>query len=342
MSLLRDMNIRSLVVGTAFGFVLEKAKVFVSATVSGMLVMSISEHLNIFKRSHRPLVAALCGTQLASSANILGGALVGAGMTLSGACPGTVFAQLGAGVSSSLPTLTGAILGALSYGYFHKAVQSISKCYGSCTPTPTFDGGHSKRYITFSALGVSAATAGIVLLNTFRPWQVDLEAATHVAANATRPLSLTAPAWPPVASGVAIGSVQLLSILLAAGTIGASSVYPFLGARIAALLDKHLDTNAPFFKSYITKTETLAMAAGMVAGAAASAVLSGSHAGFAGQWEVDPWRAFAGGVALVYGSRMAGGCTSGHGISGMAQLNPASFITVASMFGGGYLVSMLV
>lgn len=46
-------------------------------------------------------------------------------------------------------------------------------------------------------------------------------------------------------------------------------------------------------------------------------------------------RAIAGGIALTIGGRLAGGCTSGHGISGMSMLSIASFITVAAMFVGG-------
>jgi uncharacterized membrane protein YedE/YeeE len=46
-------------------------------------------------------------------------------------------------------------------------------------------------------------------------------------------------------------------------------------------------------------------------------------------------RALAGGVALTFGGRLGGGCTSGHGISGMSMLSISSFIAVASMFIGG-------
>jgi uncharacterized membrane protein YedE/YeeE len=49
-----------------------------------------------------------------------------------------------------------------------------------------------------------------------------------------------------------------------------------------------------------------------------------------------------GGVLLTFGARIAGGCTSGHGISGMASLGLASFITVASMFGSGIGVGLLI
>ena len=46
-------------------------------------------------------------------------------------------------------------------------------------------------------------------------------------------------------------------------------------------------------------------------------------------------RAMVGGAALIVGARAAGGCTSGHGISGMSALSKASFVTIGAMFAGG-------
>ncbi len=42
-----------------------------------------------------------------------------------------------------------------------------------------------------------------------------------------------------------------------------------------------------------------------------------------------------GGIAIGYGSRMAGGCTSGHSISGLAMLNPPSLLASVGFFLGG-------
>jgi len=44
--------------------------------------------------------------------------------------------------------------------------------------------------------------------------------------------------------------------------------------------------------------------------------------------------ALAGGILLGLGARRAGGCTSGHGISGSIQLSPASIITACCFFIG--------
>lgn len=45
-----------------------------------------------------------------------------------------------------------------------------------------------------------------------------------------------------------------------------------------------------------------------------------------------------GGVLIGYGSRSAGGCPSGHSISGMALLNPPSILASAGFFVGGIII----
>lgn len=49
-----------------------------------------------------------------------------------------------------------------------------------------------------------------------------------------------------------------------------------------------------------------------------------------------------GGFLVGFGAAYAGGCTSGHGISGVADFQLPSFIAVASMFGAGMLTSWLI
>jgi uncharacterized membrane protein YedE/YeeE len=50
-------------------------------------------------------------------------------------------------------------------------------------------------------------------------------------------------------------------------------------------------------------------------------------------------QAFLGGVLLLFGARLAGGCTSGHMISGISQLTVGSFIFGASIFASGILTA---
>jgi uncharacterized protein len=46
------------------------------------------------------------------------------------------------------------------------------------------------------------------------------------------------------------------------------------------------------------------------------------------------------GVALGYGSRWAGGCTSGHGMSGCAAGSPDSLVMTATFFSVAVLVTL--
>lgn len=48
------------------------------------------------------------------------------------------------------------------------------------------------------------------------------------------------------------------------------------------------------------------------------------------------------GVLVGFGSRYAGGCTSGHGIVGLSSLSLESFIAVAGFFIGGLIMTWLI
>jgi uncharacterized membrane protein YedE/YeeE len=51
--------------------------------------------------------------------------------------------------------------------------------------------------------------------------------------------------------------------------------------------------------------------------------------------------AFLGGTIIMFGARMAGGCTSGHGISGSLQLALSSWVFFLTLFGFGILAAFL-
>jgi uncharacterized membrane protein YedE/YeeE len=51
--------------------------------------------------------------------------------------------------------------------------------------------------------------------------------------------------------------------------------------------------------------------------------------------------AFIAGFLMLLGARIADGCTSGHGLSGMAQLAVGSMVAVAAMFAGGIATATL-
>ena len=51
---------------------------------------------------------------------------------------------------------------------------------------------------------------------------------------------------------------------------------------------------------------------------------------------------FAGGLFIGFGTRLGNGCTSGHGIFGMSNLELSSFITTLSFMAGGILTTNLI
>lgn len=59
----------------------------------------------------------------------------------------------------------------------------------------------------------------------------------------------------------------------------------------------------------------------------------------------DPWKryamAFVGGVVVLYGARLAGGCTSGHMMSGLMQTAVSGYLFTAGAFSAGVPVALL-
>ena len=86
--------------------------------------------------------------------------------------------------------------------------------------------------------------------------------------------------------------------------------------------------------------------AGLAGGVLTAAVLGDFHLHGYGALgaHVRPWLLvpllLVGGVAIGYGARWAGGCTSGHGIAGCSARSPASFVTTAVFFGVAVLLTL--
>lgn len=54
------------------------------------------------------------------------------------------------------------------------------------------------------------------------------------------------------------------------------------------------------------------------------------------------WAVLVGGGLLVgFGTRMCGGCSSGHGLSGCSRLQPGSLVSTAAFFGSGVAAALL-
>ncbi|MCB9948916.1 MAG: YeeE/YedE family protein [Rhodospirillaceae bacterium] len=165
--------------------------------------------------------------------------------------------------------------------------------------------------------------------------------------------TLTDRVWSPYLAGVIIGLLQIPAFLLADTALGASSSFVTAAGFLASTVDSGV-AQIDYFVSHMTSGKYFwqsALVIGIAIGAFVSARASRSgRPSFSGAWTrlvgvrsfwARSAMAFAGGFVMLLGARIAGGCTSGHGISGMAQLAIGSFAAVAAMFAGGILVASL-
>lgn len=168
-----------LAMGVVFGFALEKSrvfepgvivgqmqlrnftmlKVFLSAVITGLVVLAALHYAGLIKLHPKATLLA---------ADVVGGLLLGAGIALAGACPGTVFAQLGAGYRDARLTLAGGLLGALVFTYFEPVLAPSLKIgnHGKLT----LDGVLGMPFWVV-ALGFAVLLlASVIGLERWRPW----------------------------------------------------------------------------------------------------------------------------------------------------------------------------
>lgn len=159
-------------------------------------------------------------------------------------------------------------------------------------------------------------------------------------------------AWNPYLVGALIGLLSMATFYLSNKPLGVSTAYARLAGLLGYLFSKPHTDSLKFFQDKTPKVEWEVMLVfGIVGGAWLAAVSGGEFqavlvpAMWAEQFGASPALrlgvAFAGGVIMAFGARLAGGCTSGHGISGALQLSVGSWIALAAFFIGGVATAAL-
>lgn len=163
-----------------------------------------------------------------------------------------------------------------------------------------------------------------------------------------------ASSWSPYLVGSLIGLLSWFSFILSKKPLGTSTSYARASARLGAIFigDSVLDWK--YYQKYKPELEWQSMLViGIVIGSFISAIFSGDfNLTFRPLTEFESvlnqtllgriFSAFSGGILLGFGSRLAGGCTSGHGISGAFQLSIASWISLIAFFVGGAAAAFLI
>ena len=165
--------------------------------------------------------------------------------------------------------------------------------------------------------------------------------------------------WNPYIAGALVGLLAIVSVYATTQLLGKST---YLGAsttfvRAAGLLEQAVAPERVASNQYFTKEKVrvdwqFMLVVGIFLGALISSRSDGS---FKSETVPPIWEkrfgpsagkralgAILGGIVAMVGARMADGCPSGHGLSGMMQLSVSSFVALIMFFLVGAIVAALV
>lgn len=164
---------------------------------------------------------------------------------------------------------------------------------------------------------------------------------------------MTRPRWNPYVVGACIGVLSWLVFAIVDKPLGIStSISAASGATVMPLVGQPAVADNPYWASHMPKWDYgMLFLVGTFLGALISALISRD-------WRIETvprvWQqtyghspikrltaAFLGGILVLYGARMAGGCTSGHGISGSLQLAVSSWLFFLVLFISGVITAQL-
>ncbi len=165
--------------------------------------------------------------------------------------------------------------------------------------------------------------------------------------------------WSPYLAGALLGLLAIASVYASTALLGKSN---YLGAsttfvRAAGLAERsvaadHVTANEYFVKTKVKVDWQFMLVVGIFLGALISSTTDKS---FKIEHVPPIWQqrfgssigkraagAFFGGIVAMVGARLASGCPSGHGLSGMMQLSVSSFVALAMFFAFGVMVATFV
>lgn len=164
---------------------------------------------------------------------------------------------------------------------------------------------------------------------------------------------LTMPRWSPYAVGAGIGVLSWVTFAWMGKALGTSTTMArAAGAVERVVASDHVYANS-YYAKYLGSAESpkpwfewqFALVIMLIVGALLAAKLGGSHfrerVPHLWSWRFGDsrWKrytiAFLAGAIMLFGARLAGGCTSGHGISGGLQLAVSSWVFFFATFAAG-------
>lgn len=257
---------------------------------------------------------------------VIGGLIFGAGMAILGYCPGTMAVSLGEGSMDALVGIIGGLLGGIVYTVLLPSIKPIlGPDFGVITLKTLIPENIFLYYFLTFFIGIIFIAAAF--------WLNKIEK--------TKGLK-----W--LTAGILLAILNLVIFLTAITNrpIGASTSYPYVGDVLAGITENDYFTKIKGPGSW----ELIFLAGAFLSGL----LLSLFRGDFKFKLIYENWKlykgnsslnrivwAFMGGFILIFGARMAGGCTSGHIISGGMQLAVSSLVFGVFVFTGLLLTGRL-
>ena len=318
-----------LIFGFLFGAILQYSKLNKNDTISGLATL---EDLNVAKTIALAIGIGIIllnieiGLGFASyhikplilGGVIFGGLIFGAGMAILGYCPGTLAISLGEGSLDALVGIFGGLLGGVVFTLLQPYMSGfIGPDLGALSLHSSVK---SNYMFYFIAIIIGILIIGVSFWLNKKDKPSDNK-------------------W--IYSGIALAILNLLvfSIYTTNRPIGASTTFPYIADLLTGITDN----------SYFSKIETPGQWEFVFLGGSffAGLIISLIKKDFKIKLIYNNWNkykgnnslkriiwAFIGGFILIIGARMAGGCTSGHILSGGMQLAASSTIFMVFTFAG--------
>jgi uncharacterized membrane protein YedE/YeeE len=323
------MTLLILAFGFVFGAILQSAGLNKYNTISGMARLedfTVAKAIAVAVGVGAILLSIEIGLGYASfhvkpillAGIIIGGLIFGAGMAILGYCPGTLPVSLGQGSIDALIGVLGGILGGVVYTVIQPFIQdSLGPDLGKLS-LETAMKGNSMYYILVFLFGLILVGIAFLLNKVERKKNYN---------------------WLYAGIGLAVLNCLVFLTILFDRQIGASTTYPYVGDLMTGLTTNNYFTSIEKPGNW----ELIFLAGATLSGLVISIIrkdfkIQLIHKGWSKtQGKSKSKRiiwAFIGGFIMLIGARMAGGCTSGHVISGGMQIAVSSLLFGAVVFVG--------
>lgn len=165
--------------------------------------------------------------------------------------------------------------------------------------------------------------------------------------------------WRPYVAGALVGVLATLSVFVSTRALekpkylGASTTFVRAAGMIErTVVPRHVARNDYYQKEKPVIDWQFMLVVGILIGAFGASLADGSFPmgslpptwcrTFGSKVSARAVGAVLGGIVAMFGARLAGGCPSGHGLSGLMQLSVSGFLALAGFLAGGALVANLV